>query len=492
MTSEIKQVVLPDRGIVAVNGSDATKLLQGLVTNDVALLDTQPAIYAGLLSPQGKILFDFIVVKTPDGALIDVAKDQAAALVKRLTMYKLRAAVTITDVSADHTVVAAFGPDAQFGQGIVYSDPRLPDLGLRAIVETKDAVAVNSEASAYHAFRIGLGVPEGGRDYAFGDAFPHEALFDQLHGVSFTKGCYVGQEIVSRMEHRGTARKRIVPVDADGPACRGRRCHGGRRGDRQTWIGGRIAWACTAAARPGGRVRSEGRAVDGGGRADHCFNPGMGALQEAGRSLLTQEPAMAKTPAMDRCPWAGTDPLYVQYHDEEWGVPHADERRLFEKLILEGFQAGLSWITILRKREAFRRAFHTFDPERIVRYGEKDVARLMADAGIVRNKLKIEATIDNARAYLKLRDRTTLAAFLWSQMENGPILNRFASMKELPAETVESKRISKALKAEGFRFVGPTTIYAYMQSVGLVNDHLITCPRHAAVCKLHRSFERPQ
>jgi DNA-3-methyladenine glycosylase I len=201
---------------------------------------------------------------------------------------------------------------------------------------------------------------------------------------------------------------------------------------------------------------------------------------------------MVKTPAMDRCPWAGTDPLYVQYHDEEWGVPHADERRLFEKLILEGFQAGLSWITILRKREAFRRAFHTFDPERIVRYGEKDVVRLMADAGIVRNKLKIEATIDNARAYLKLRDRTTLTAFLWSQMENGPILNRFTSLKELPAETVESKRISKALKAEGFRFVGPTTIYAYMQSVGLVNDHLTTCPRHAAVSKLHRSFERPQ
>ncbi|MBY0226633.1 MAG: DNA-3-methyladenine glycosylase I [Hyphomicrobium sp.] len=201
---------------------------------------------------------------------------------------------------------------------------------------------------------------------------------------------------------------------------------------------------------------------------------------------------MANTPAMDRCPWAGTDPLYVQYHDEEWGVPHADERRLFEKLILEGFQAGLSWITILRKREAFRRAFHAFDPERIVRYGEKDVARLMSDAGIVRNKLKIEATIDNARAYLKMRERTTLAAFLWLQMENGPILNRFTSMKEVPAETAESKRISKALKAEGFRFVGPTTIYAYMQSVGLVNDHLTACPRHGAVCKLHRGFERPQ
>jgi hypothetical protein len=221
MTSEIKQVHLPNRGIVAVNGSDAMKLLQGLVTNDVALLDTQPAIYAGLLSPQGKILFDFIVVKTPDGALIDVARDQAAALVKRLTMYKLRAAVTIAEVSAEHAVVAVFGPDARFEQGIVYSDPRLPDLGLRAIVDPKDAVAVNSDAADYQDFRVGLGVPEGGRDYVFGDAFPHEALFDQLHGVSFTKGCYVGQEIVSRMEHRGTARKRIVPVHADAPLVEG-------------------------------------------------------------------------------------------------------------------------------------------------------------------------------------------------------------------------------------------------------------------------------
>jgi folate-binding protein YgfZ len=129
--------------------------------------------------------------------------------------------VTIADVSAEHAVVAVFGPDAQFAQGTVYSDPRLPDLGLRAIVETKDAVAVTSDVAAYHAFRVGLGVPEGGRDYAFGDAFPHEALFDQLHGLSFTKGCYVGQEIVSRMEHRGTARKRIVPVNADGPLVEG-------------------------------------------------------------------------------------------------------------------------------------------------------------------------------------------------------------------------------------------------------------------------------
>jgi folate-binding protein YgfZ len=221
MTSKFKDVVLADRGIVAVNGSDATKLLQGLVTNDVTLLETQPAIYAGLLSPQGKILFDFFVVKTSDGALIDVARDQAAALVKRLTLYKLRAAVTIRDVSAEHAAVAAFEPGAHLEHGIGYPDPRLADLGLRGIVGAEEAAGMSSDAGAYHAFRIGLGVPEGGVDYAFGDAFAHEALFDQLHGVSFTKGCYVGQEIVSRMEHRGTARKRIVRISAEGPLAHG-------------------------------------------------------------------------------------------------------------------------------------------------------------------------------------------------------------------------------------------------------------------------------
>jgi len=202
---------------------------------------------------------------------------------------------------------------------------------------------------------------------------------------------------------------------------------------------------------------------------------------------------MAKAaPIMERCPWAGADPLYIHYHDSEWGVPHADDQRLFEKLILEGFQAGLSWITILRKREAFRTAFDGFDAERIARYGYTDIARLMGDAGIVRNRLKIEATIDNARAYLALRKRMTLAAFLWSHMEDGPVRNSYRSMIEVPVVTPESTRISKALKGQGFRFVGPTTIYAYMQSVGLVNDHLVTCPRHAACIQLHDKFRRPK
>jgi DNA-3-methyladenine glycosylase I len=193
-----------------------------------------------------------------------------------------------------------------------------------------------------------------------------------------------------------------------------------------------------------------------------------------------------------RCPWAGVaDGEYARYHDEEWGVPQADSRALFEKLVLEGFQSGLSWLTILKKRDNFRRAFHDFDASRIARYGEKDFARLMADAGIVRNRLKIEATIDNAKAYLALSEKHSLAAFIWDFLDGRPIVHERRSMKEVPAETDVSKRISKALKAEGFRFVGPTTVYAFMQSTGMVNDHLATCHRHAACAALQAKFRAP-
>jgi DNA-3-methyladenine glycosylase I len=193
-----------------------------------------------------------------------------------------------------------------------------------------------------------------------------------------------------------------------------------------------------------------------------------------------------------RCPWVGiAEPIYARYHDEEWGVPQPDDRALFEKLVLEGFQAGLSWLTILKKRENFRRAFHGFLPERIARYGAKDVARLMADPGIVRNRLKVEATIDNARAVLKLRQRTPLSTFLWSFLDGHPQINRHKSFKTVPAETPVSKAISKALKGEGFRFVGPTTVYAFMQSTGMVNDHLLTCHRHEACADLQRRFKAP-
>jgi DNA-3-methyladenine glycosylase I len=193
-----------------------------------------------------------------------------------------------------------------------------------------------------------------------------------------------------------------------------------------------------------------------------------------------------------RCPWTGiADPLYARYHDEEWGVPKTDDRAMFEKLVLEGFQAGLSWLTILRKRENFRKAFHRFDAERIARYGVKDIARLMADPGIVRNKLKVEATIDNARALLKLQERTGLATFLWGFVDDRPQINTLRSFKNVPAETPTSKAISKALKAEGFRFVGPTTVYAFMQATGMVNDHLMSCHRYEPCAKLQRSFKAP-
>jgi DNA-3-methyladenine glycosylase I len=200
----------------------------------------------------------------------------------------------------------------------------------------------------------------------------------------------------------------------------------------------------------------------------------------------------ARAKELVRCPWAGSDALYARYHDKEWGVPHADDIRLFEKLVLEGFQSGLSWITILRKRENFRKAFHGFDVERIARYGARDKARLMADAGIVRNRLKIDATIDNAKAYLNLRERGTLAGFLWRFLDEGPLINAAKSMADIAPSTEHSKRISKALKAEGFRFVGPTTVYAFMQSVGMVNDHLVSCHRHAACAKLQRAFMPPR
>ena len=191
-----------------------------------------------------------------------------------------------------------------------------------------------------------------------------------------------------------------------------------------------------------------------------------------------------------RCGWVGIDnPDYTLYHDEEWGVPKTDDIALFEKLILEGFQSGLSWLTILRKRENFRTAFHGFDPERIARYRDRDVSRLMNDAGIVRNRLKIEATIANAKAFLELSKSQSFARFIWSVIDNKPIINRRRSMKDIPAQTDASKQLSKNLKANGFRFLGPTTAYAFMQSVGMVNDHVTDCIRFEPCAKLQRKFK---
>ena len=184
-------------------------------------------------------------------------------------------------------------------------------------------------------------------------------------------------------------------------------------------------------------------------------------------------------PAVTRCEWvAKGDDLIVAYHDDEWGTPSHDDRHLFEMLTLEGAQAGLSWSTILRKREGYRRAFAAFDPAKVARFGSKDVERLLADPGIVRNRLKVESTVNNAGRVLEVQDELgSLDGYLWSFVDGRPIVNRFRSLSELPGETDLSKTISKDLKRRGFRFIGPTVIYAFMQTVGMVDDHTVDCFR---------------
>ncbi len=184
-----------------------------------------------------------------------------------------------------------------------------------------------------------------------------------------------------------------------------------------------------------------------------------------------------------RCGWCGKDPVYMAYHDTEWGVPEYDSRALFEKLLLDGFQAGLSWITILRKREAFRAAFDHFDPEKMAGYDARKIKALMMDAGIVRNRLKIDASVTNAQAYLAMPD---FSAYLWNFLDGKPLQNKLRTMGDVQATTPLAEKISRDLKQRGFRFVGPTIVYAFMQACGLVNDHMVDCHRHRAVKKLAR------
>ena len=190
----------------------------------------------------------------------------------------------------------------------------------------------------------------------------------------------------------------------------------------------------------------------------------------------------APIPDLPRCAWAQTHPLNAEYHDEEWGVPEYDSRALWEKLLLDGFQAGLSWLTILKKRDAFRDAFEGFDPERIAQYDEHDVERLMGNAGIIRSRSKIEATIGNARAYLAMRDNgEDFSEFLWGMVGGRPIQRDFERDGPVPTQTPLSLEISKSLKTRGFKFVGPVIVYAWMEAVGMVNDHAETCHRRKPV-----------
>ena len=195
----------------------------------------------------------------------------------------------------------------------------------------------------------------------------------------------------------------------------------------------------------------------------------------------------------NRCGWCGDDPLYVAYHDEEWGVPVHDDRTLFEFLILEGAQAGLSWSTILNKREGYREAFDEFDPAMVARYDDHKTAELLANPRIVRNRLKVASAISNARAFLEVQDeRGSFSAYIWSFVDGRPIQNSWRSLAEIPAKTPLAESISKDLKKRGFRFVGPTIVYAHMQATGMVNDHLVDCFRHHEVAALAaRRTDRP-
>jgi DNA-3-methyladenine glycosylase I len=188
----------------------------------------------------------------------------------------------------------------------------------------------------------------------------------------------------------------------------------------------------------------------------------------------------------DSCPWPGEDALYRAYHDEEWGVPEFDHRALYEKLVLDGFQAGLSWITILRKRENFRRAFNGFVPEKIAKYGEKQRTRLLADAGIVRSPAKIDAAIKGARLWLEIMEREPggFAELIWKHVDGKPKINRYRAMKQIPAKTAMSEGLAKELKQRGFNFCGPVIVYAFAQAIGMVNDHLVACPRHGDCVRL--------
>jgi DNA-3-methyladenine glycosylase I len=188
---------------------------------------------------------------------------------------------------------------------------------------------------------------------------------------------------------------------------------------------------------------------------------------------------------MKRCEWCGNDPLYIEYHDKEWGVPVHDDRKHFEFLILETMQAGLSWITILKKRENFRTAFDDFDPQKVAKYDESKFQALLRNPGIIRNKLKIQAAIQNARAFLQIQEEfETFDQYIWQFVDGKPIHNQWKSLKELPAKTPLAEKISKDLKNRGFSFVGPTIIYAHMQAIGLVNDHVIDCFRYEQIVKM--------
>ena len=495
----MKAAFLPDRGVVKVSGEDARNFLNGLVTTDATLLRPGLGRFGALLTPQGKITADFLITEAPaghgGGFLIDCPRALAQGLAAKLGFYKLRAKVAVENLSDSLGVLAAWDGEPVVKPDLAFADPRHAALGWRILVPEELAPKVADligaelvDSTAYDAHRIAFGVPRGGLDFMYGDAFPHETNMDRLHGVDFDKGCYVGQEVVSRMQHRGTARTRTVRVVLK---------------DFSPEPGTTILAGEKTIGTMGSASGQNGLALIRIDRAADALDAGIAAdvgrprppprrprrypsRPEADRSMTKS--ARLHADGLTRCPWPGEDPFYMAYHDTEWGVPEYDDRALYEKLILDGFQAGLSWITILRKRDNFRKAFDDFQPEKIARYSEKKVHALMNDAGIVRNRAKIEGTVNSAKGYLKIMEEGAgFSKFLWDFVDGKPKVNTFKTTASVPASTPLSIKMSKELSSRGFKFVGPTIVYAFMQATGMVNDHLVTCFCHQACVGKQRS-----
>lgn len=285
--TECRIAELPDRAVAELGGEEAFGFLQNIVTGNVEAARDGGAVHTALLTPQGKILFDFMLVGRDEGFLIDAPRGMMGDLIKRLTFYKLRAKVDIADRSGDYAVFAAWGGEPQAdGDTVVYADPRLPALGWRVIVpasaDTAGLGCEHVEEADYHAHRIALGVPEGGRDYAYGDTFPHEADLDQLGAVDFAKGCFVGQEVVARMQHRGTARKRIVPVAGEGELAQGAEIRGG--GPAIGALGSVAGNAGLATVRldRAEKAHQEGKALEAGGVPVRLLQPGWASFTVPG------------------------------------------------------------------------------------------------------------------------------------------------------------------------------------------------------------------
>ena len=494
----MKAALLPDRGVVKVAGDDARKFLNGLITATSPRCTPARPGFAALLTPQGKIIVDFIVAEAPPadggGFFLDCPRALAPALVQRLNFYKLRAKVD--------------------GRGPVRRARRAGDLGRRprppnmaCAIPTRACrrwgcaaccrrtwptrprpTSARScvDAADYEAHRIALGVPRGGLDFIYGDAFPHETDMDQLGRRRFRQGLLrrPGGGVAHRASrHRAHARGARA-FDGFAPEAGTPVRPATRPSARSARRRKAAALPCCGSTAPRTRSPPARRSSPAASRL-RLVKPAWARFAWPGEAKAARMSALPllHPDGLKRCPWPKHDPLYVAYHDEEWGVPEYDDRALYEKLMLDGFQAGLSWITILRKRDNFRRAFDGFEPEKIARYTPKQSRA--ADAGRRhraqprrRSKARCSRRAPISTSWRKARASRDCSGTS-STASRRSITS--APRRRCRRKPTLSRKIRRSSRGRGFKFVGPTIVYAFMQAVGMVNDHLVTCHRHAAL-----------